>query len=178
LHYCGRQEPNQPMKTCTAPLWSAHSSNATLWITDCSLLAGPTVPEPALETLGLRSAGKGALWTRPPDGCASCLPVSGDCPGGVRILCWALAEAAICACAGDYALVRPVLLGLKRRHPEDRRSARDDDATKQPTASRSPTPPCARRPSRSSRQARRPRGGPCPAAARCQASRTRGSGSV
>ena len=30
----------------------------------------------------------------------------------------ALVEAAICACAGDYELLRPVLLELKRRYPE------------------------------------------------------------
>ena len=54
-------------------------------------------------------------------------------PGDPEIwgwLCWAstgghvpffvrtLVEAAACACASDYALLRPVLLELKRRYPE------------------------------------------------------------
>jgi hypothetical protein len=30
----------------------------------------------------------------------------------------ALAEAAFCACAADYELLRPVLLELKQRYPE------------------------------------------------------------
>jgi hypothetical protein len=38
----------------------------------------------------------------------------GHVPSFVRTL----AEAAACACTSDYALLRPVLLELKRRHPE------------------------------------------------------------
>jgi hypothetical protein len=38
--------------------------------------------------------------------------------GNVPSFVLALVEAAICACAGDYALLRPVLIELKRRHPE------------------------------------------------------------
>jgi hypothetical protein len=37
-----------------------------------------------------------------------------NAPSFVRVL----AEAAICACAGDYALLRPVLAELKRRYAE------------------------------------------------------------
>jgi hypothetical protein len=38
----------------------------------------------------------------------------GHVPSFVRVL----AEAAACACAGDYALLRPVLLEMRRRYPE------------------------------------------------------------
>ena len=40
--------------------------------------------------------------------------MGGNAPSFVRML----VEAAICACAADYELLRPVLLGLKRRYPE------------------------------------------------------------
>jgi hypothetical protein len=39
---------------------------------------------------------------------------SGHVPSFVR----ALAEAASCACEGDYDLLRPVLLEMRRRYPE------------------------------------------------------------
>ena len=57
-------------------------------------------------------------------------PAAIDDPDLFGWLCWAsegghvpsfvrtLAEAATCACASDYALLRPVLLELKRRYPE------------------------------------------------------------
>ena len=62
---------------------------------------------------------------QPPPG-----PASPDDPDLFGWLCWVsrggsvpsfvrtLAEAAFCACAGDYELLRPVLLELKRRYPE------------------------------------------------------------
>jgi hypothetical protein len=57
-------------------------------------------------------------------------PAAPDDPDLFGWLCWVsrggsvpsfvgtLAEAAFCACAADYALLRPVLLELKRRYPE------------------------------------------------------------
>jgi len=38
--------------------------------------------------------------------------------GNVPSLVGAVVEAAFCACAPDYALLRPVLVELKRRYPE------------------------------------------------------------
>ena len=51
---------------------------------------------------------------------------SGRTPMFVRTV----AEAALLACTPDYQLLRPVLIELKRRYPEDRRSGHGDDATK------------------------------------------------
>ena len=51
---------------------------------------------------------------------------SGNTPSFVRTV----AEAALIACTPDYLLLRPVLIELKLRYPEDRRSGHGDDATK------------------------------------------------
>ena len=51
---------------------------------------------------------------------------SGSTPMFVR----RVADAACLACSPDYQLLRPVLIELKRRYPEDRRSGHGDDATK------------------------------------------------
>jgi hypothetical protein len=47
-----------------------------------------------------------------------------NAPSFVRVL----AEAAFCACAGDYELLRPVLLELRRRHPERLARRKGQDA--------------------------------------------------
>ena len=51
---------------------------------------------------------------------------SGDTPMFVSMV----AQTALIACMPDYQLLRPVLIELKRRYPEDRRSGHGDDATK------------------------------------------------
>ena len=51
---------------------------------------------------------------------------NGNTPSFVR----KVAQAALIASLPDYELLRPVLIKLKRRYPEDRRSGHGDDATK------------------------------------------------
>jgi hypothetical protein len=103
--------------------WAAELGNAPAFVNkvaDAACLAcwpDFEMPRPVLVEL-MR------LHPQPPPG-----PAAPDDPELFGWLCWAsgaghvpsfvrvLAEAAACACTSDYALLRPVLLELKRRYP-------------------------------------------------------------